>query len=1153
MLLCLVLLFAACHSPGEEALMPQGSVPMVSCVQASELVFPIHAENRPDTLPLLPEMILPVSAFKNEVGNNIVERAHILTFTTDDGLPMDDIMCGTLDRRGMLWFGTNGAGISRYDGHQFSNISTTEGLPDNVIISMMMDSKDILWIGTSTGGLCQYDGHRVKTIELNDATGLRKGIPCITEDVHGNVWVGTRGHGIYRLNDEGIKHYPLSDTSNYAFVRAITIAKDGTLWAGTRKGLYRFDGNDFIEYKESTERKLNFIKAMYSSDENTLWLGHEDGGITKCTTNGGDMQFEHFALYPGDEPLITCMTSFDQQHIWLGTKNHGAICFDASSQTITPVKTLNQKNGLAGNEVIGMVSDAHGDLWIGLRSAGLCHYRGDAFSNFTGMMPLSLAENALGELWIGTTQGLVKREDGVTTLWGSNVNWNSYVYSLCTDPNGYIGIASNLADIEKSGFSIIQDNQVKVLHTAADTKETFCSLFDRDHTLWIAGRSGVEKWTDQVCITYSEKQGLGNNNALCLLERRDGSIWAGTDGGGISRIGDREITTWTEAQGLPNDVIWCLTEDHVGALWAATLDGLCRYDGQTFLTYTKMHGLPDNNLQQVMTMHSGELMIGTLKGVATLTGWKNEQGIFTPFDQMKDIANTSLLRLSPVFEVYNSSTGFPVKDVQTAQHALFEDSDSTFWMSTGNAKTSLVHFNRVALKKDSTPVTLQLTHVQVNNEPVCWYHLADYVSDSITIAQQEVLAFGKTLTPAERKSKQNEFGGICFETITPHFPIPQGLVLNYRNNQIGFEFSGIETSRPEGIEYQYKLEGYDLHWSNPSKSNHVNYGNVSEGQYTFMVKAKNASGIWSEPLEYRFSVLPPWYRTWWAYCLYVIAAVLLVITYSRLRLQALRLQKVRLEKTVSERTEELQRKKEEADQQRERAEFSEKAKQQFLANMSHEIRTPMNAIMGMSDILRNRPHAPEQAKFLNAIAQSSENLMVIVNDILDLSKIEAGKISLESVKFSVHNVLENVVEVLQFKADEKKITLGLQISPEIPQAIMGDPTRINQILMNLVGNAIKFTETGKVDIHAYSERKDQSAMLYVKVTDTGIGIPEDRLNKIFEEFTQAYSDTTRKYGGTGLGLTISLRLAKMLGGDIKVESKKGSGSTFTFMLPLIEA
>jgi predicted ATPase/signal transduction histidine kinase len=260
-----------------------------------------------------------------------------------------------------------------------------------------------------------------------------------------------------------------------------------------------------------------------------------------------------------------------------------------------------------------------------------------------------------------------------------------------------------------------------------------------------------------------------------------------------------------------------------------------------------------------------------------------------------------------------------------------------------------------------------------------------------------------------------------------------------------------------------------------------------------------------------------------------------------------------LEQTVKERTAALQEQKEEAEKLKERAEISEKFKEQFLANMSHEIRTPMHAISGMTKILRRNKPAPNQEKYLSAIHQSSDNLLVILNDILDLSKIEAGKIEIESISMNPFGVTSAVMEILRFKAEEKGLALHREITPDVPSQVMGDPTRLNQILINLVGNAIKFSEQGIVEIKLKKELVENKEVLQFSVTDKGVGIPEIQLKEIFGSFNQGSEGTTRKYGGTGLGLSISKQLVELQKGNIWVESEEGRGSTFYFTLPYIPA
>ncbi len=244
----------------------------------------------------------------------------------------------------------------------------------------------------------------------------------------------------------------------------------------------------------------------------------------------------------------------------------------------------------------------------------------------------------------------------------------------------------------------------------------------------------------------------------------------------------------------------------------------------------------------------------------------------------------------------------------------------------------------------------------------------------------------------------------------------------------------------------------------------------------------------------------------------------------------------------------LQQKNELIEAEKEKAQANEKAKQLFLANMSHEIRTPMNAIKGMTDILIRRNPNEDQKEYLEGIKQSSDSLLIIINDILDISKIEAGKVELEYEPFSINELLNNVHTIMHFKAEEK----GLELKKEIPAeqlTVNGDVNRLRQILINLIGNAIKFTEKGSVTTTIQSEKAGDKLNLHFTVSDTGIGVDEDRMGKIFESFEQAYSDTSRKYGGTGLGLSISKKLVELHNGSIWVESEKGKGSRFHFIIP----
>ena len=291
----------------------------------------------------------------------------------------------------------------------------------------------------------------------------------------------------------------------------------------------------------------------------------------------------------------------------------------------------------------------------------------------------------------------------------------------------------------------------------------------------------------------------------------------------------------------------------------------------------------------------------------------------------------------------------------------------------------------------------------------------------------------------------------------------------------------------------------------------------------------------------------------------------------RLRMQTdklveqLRRREEELTRLVEERTAEVMRQKEEAERQRaqaeaekkeaqfqrQRAEQSERIKQQFLANMSHELRTPMNAVMGMTHILLQKQPRADQLKYLDSVMRSSKNLLVILNEILDISKIEAGKMELEHTDLALDSILEQVVATLGYRAEEKGVPIVVDRDAAIPPVLVGDPVRLQQILLNLTGNAIKFTEKGEVVLKVQLlQRNETSCRLHFAVCDTGIGMTPQQMAVVFDSFRQASSDTTRKYGGTGLGLSISKHLVELFGGTISVDSTPGKGSVFSFDIDL---
>ncbi len=992
--------------------------------------------------------------------------------------------------------------------------TSNEGLPQNSIQAILQDKDGYIWLGTQAG-LVRFDGVAFTTFgSSNTPEFTHDDIQDLVQTDDGTLWIATYGGGLVKYRNHEFSRLDVPGLlDDKTAVRALDIGIHGELLIGTfDKGLFIWDGNRLD--------KVDIPRGMISAQIKDL-IEMPDGKIWVSTNKGlfssKDDRWSKIALPCGQTHSTGAMYLDEDGSLWVGAPD-GLIHMTSSGANL-----VEPPQDLLWDDVQDILRDNKGRLWIATFGSGLLILDEGRFTAFdwrgnpADFSIRRLFEDRDGSIWVGTGSLGVSRLRATPFVAINKAAGlpNENIWVLDNDHHGgmWVGMdAGGLARIKGGKIvDIIGEKEGlpgKVVHS-------ICAA--RDGSLWVGTDRGVARFKGGRVKTWDVSNGLAHNQVRSIFEDRSGTIWVGTLGGGISVIKDGHISNYGTRDGLPSTAVRWIESDREGRIWAITEGGpsiwrngkftppLSNHDtgGMFALSFyqdtdgviwlaTYGNGLVRYDDGKVVTLGVEDGLLDDK--IYAVTGddfgrlWITcAQGIFGI--SKTDIAAYMRGELAEIpFTLFGSRNGFPARECNGgSQRSVLVDDKGYIWLATDGGA---IRFDPGKAQPNNTPPNVVVQNILLNRE----------------------------LLPPDH-----------------YLNIPPGT----RNLEISY--TGLQYDNPQGITFRYRLLGFDEDWIDAGSRRIAYYTHLPAGKFTFQVLAANGDGVWSSaPAEISLQLLPHFYETGLFKGLVATVFLLMLGSIIWARYYQMQQKQMELEKLVAEQTSELVA-------ARDAADAANRTKGEFLANMSHEIRTPMNAIIAMTDLVRDTPLKPDQKDSLDIVSSSAQGLLELINDILDFSKIEAGKLELSPHSFDLQETVDDTIRTLALRAEHKDLDLTAHLAPDIPRRLIGDSHRFKQILINLIGNAIKFTAEGEVWVEIEAEEiTPRQVLLKAMVNDTGVGIPEDVQAKIFEPFSQADASVTRKHGGTGLGLTICTRLAELFGGSLGVHNNDKGGASFHF-------
>jgi len=1014
--------------------------------------------------------------------------AHLQYLNVEHGMTSSFVRAVLEDQRGNIWLGTRG-GVSVFNGESFTHYSEDDGLSNNLVWSIAEDHNGNIWVGTEGGGVSVYNGEHFIHYGVNEGLSSNT-IRTIMEDKSGHIWLGTFGGGVSVFDGENFTHYTESEGLSNNNVRAILEDKRGNIWLGTGEGVSLFNGESFTHYTENDGLSNNDVFSIAEDQSGNIWLGTFGGGVS--VYNG-----ENFTHYTENEGLsnnnVLSITEDQSGHIWLGTFGGGASVFNGESFT-----HYTEKEGLSNNTVWSVTEDQSGNIWLGTDGGGVSLFDGKSFTHYTENEGVpnnnvwSILEDKSGNIWVGTRSGGVSVYNGESfTHYTENDGLSDNdVWSILEDKNGHIWLGT-----EGGGVSVFDGESFThyTVNEGLSNNNVRAIAEDQNGNIWLGTQAGVSVFNGENFIHYTKNGGLSSNNVWSILEDQSGNIWLGTDGGGVSIFNGESFTHYTENEGLFHNTVFSILEDQSGHIWLGTGGGVSVFNGESLTHYTENEGLSNNTVFSITEDNNSPLnetgvFIGTENGVSKILLTEDETSVNKEF----------------VFSIQNFGKQDGLKGLRFTLGAII-DSKNRAWWGTGNG---LVMLDLNTLKLSDKIPQPRLSQLEINEQYIDYRNITD---------------------SPDGYRDQIKFTGVQnFENY------PLSLQLPHNKNHLTFYFAAIDWTAPHKIRYSYRMKGLHTNWSQPTAAPVADYRNLSYGTYTLQIRAIGESGVWSEPFEYGFTILPPWWHTWWAYGLYGFLFLLAIYTLRRYELNRFNLKnQLKIEKVETDSLRNLNQ-----------------LKSHFFANISHEFRTPLTLIMGQTETLLQLEENRKKKEKLFSVNGNAERLLKLVNQLLDLSKLEAGKLELKTKPQNIVPFLKNLFFSFESHAEANQIQLNFYASQTIiPMKF--DAEKMEQIFLNLLSNAFKFTgKGGRIDVTINIAEQE---WFEIRIKDSGIGIPVDRLPHIFDRFYQVDQSGTRKYEGTGIGLSLVHELVVLHNGSIRVFSEEGEGTEFVIQFPFEES